>query len=281
MTENKAPKKVQTEINWIKYWIDSNPDGLLQKLNTKKVKNESTGKWEELQVNYIDVDYVRHLIDKLIWIKRLYIGDMIPTWREYSNEYYDKNKKENKIRRVYEHSITIEITTMDEREFIITKRGVFSSWQLSNNDALRWAQWQLEAITLKSLAKYMWNIFRVKELMRISEDNSTVDYESDWVINETPADNTEVSNDKWKDNTEVSNNKWGDNTQGTDTSPDEETDDNSKEFIKIIKEWISEWKDKNQLLTLARDFVTSKGIKQWTAEKKKLMNLFNELYKNE
>lgn len=262
------------EIWWIEYTLDSNPITLVQELPPKKMYNANTNSWDTVAINYINVDIIRDLLDKLVWIRKLYISEMEATWVIFEWEKtfskWDKDKwwkVETKTPfKNYEFKLTIDLETMDWRQFNITKKWVFSEWQISNMDSYRWAQAQLEAIALKALVKYLWRVFRVSEIVR-AEDWVSLD--DDEIVSGVGNVSTKNSSHTKTESVAKESKSVSEMIQSSNVS------EMWKKFRAYINEAIANWEtEKVKLVDLAKKFQADNSIKSGSKEKAELSDIF-------
>lgn len=165
-------------IDGVEYTIDSDNSKLLKKLEWGKKKNEETGKWEDVQYDYIPLATILTLMD---WLFKKY--DFISMPASYCLEEYSVAKKSyvnGKLTdvtdtvRVYEKTVKIVVEYFDGtiREVTWYAQWVASVKQLTSDPSRNGFMQKLAARARKEALKNLGRVFRV--LDEDTDDNELI-----------------------------------------------------------------------------------------------------------
>ena len=171
-------EKGKAIIDGVEYTIDSDNRQLLKKLDGGKRKNEETGKWEEVQYDYLPLSTILALMDGIFLSYDFYSEPAKYCWEEYivdKKSYINGKLTDVKDTiRVYEKTVSIDVRlpSWEERHVTGYAQSVASVKQLTSDPSRNGFMQKLAARARKEALKNLGRVFRV--LDEDGDDNELI-----------------------------------------------------------------------------------------------------------
>lgn len=165
MAEKNATKGIAV-IDGVEYTLNSDNRPLLKKLDGWKKKDDS-GKWIDVQYDYLPISVVLQLMDGLFLAYDIRSQPVKYTGEEYTVEkkvYSNWSWVDGKdLVRAYEKTVIVEVTMPDGTVRIVEwyAQSVASVKQLTSDPSRNWFMQKLSARARKEALKNLGRVFRV------------------------------------------------------------------------------------------------------------------------
>lgn len=279
VAKNKEELELNTKtvmISWVEYSLSSDPQWLRKLLKEQNVYDPEAKSWKVQKIYYIPFDIILELLEWLIWIKSYEASDMelVNTWEVTFPKTKDKPEE---VKTVYQYRMRVKIETIDWRTLTVSRSRNAYETQLVKSDSLRWLEWMLEALCVKSICKKFWRVFRVVEI-----EEEWVDAESDTIAStQTSETTTPKAKQVWWI---TSNVKSLESTEKVQIDYDK-LDTQFWDYLewayeankKLTKEWLA-WFAKQFKENALNDLWYE--IVSWTKENKVLLEVFERFISN-